>query len=110
MGDDMTGAIRGLWAATPTPLTVEGTVDRAKLARHALGLFKQGIDGVVLFGTTGEGTSFGVAERIAAVEALLNAGVAATRIGVGGGFAAITDSITLTRSVLSLGLNHVLIL
>jgi len=106
----MTGAIRGFWVAVPTPLTAEGTVDHAKLAGHALNLFKQGIDGVVLFGTTGEGTSFNVAERIATVEALLKAGVAASRMGLGGGFPAITDSIALTRSVLSLGLNHVLIL
>ena len=58
----------------------------------------------MLFGTTGEGTSFGVAERIATVEALLKAGVASSRIGLGGGFPAITDSIALARSALSLGL------
>ena len=106
----MTGAIRGFWVATPTPLTAEGAVDHAKLAGHALNLFEKGIDGVVLFGTTGEGTSFGVAERIATVEALLKAGVASSRIGLGGGFPAITDSIALARSALGLGLNHVLIL
>jgi 4-hydroxy-tetrahydrodipicolinate synthase len=110
MGDVMTDAIRGFWVATPTPLTAEGTVDHAKLAGHAFGLFKRGIDGVVLFGTTGEGTSFNVAERIATIEALLSAGVAAARIGLGGGFPAITDSIALARSALGLGLNHVLIL
>ncbi len=85
-------------------------MDHAKLAGHALNLFKKGVDGVVLFGTTGEGTSFNVAERIATVEALLKAGVASSRIGLGGGFPAITDSIALARSALSLGLNHVLIL
>jgi 4-hydroxy-tetrahydrodipicolinate synthase len=85
-------------------------VDHARLASHALDLFNKGIDGVVLFGTTGEGTSFNVAERIATVEALLKAGVAAVRIGLGGGFPAVTDSIALARSALSLGLNHVLIL
>ena len=106
----MTGAIRGFWAATPTPLTADGTADHASLARHSLNLFKQGLDGVVLFGTTGEGTSFSVGERIATVEALLKAGVAASRIGLGGGFPAVTDSIALTRSALSLGLNHVLFL
>ena len=84
----MTAAIRGFWAAAPTPLTASGTVDHAKLAGHALNLFRKGVDGVVLFGTTGEGTSFGVAERIATVEALLKAGVASSRIGLGGGFPA----------------------
>jgi 4-hydroxy-tetrahydrodipicolinate synthase len=106
----MTGAIRGFWAATPTPLTAGGTADHASLARHSLNLFRQGLDGVVPFGTTGEGTSFNVDERIATVEALLKAGVPASRIGLGGGFPAITDSIALTRSALSLGLNHVLYL
>src|SRR5258708_9168792 len=106
----MTGAIRGFWVAAPTPLTVDGTVDHLKLAGHALHLFKRGIDGVVLFGTTGEGTSFSVTERIATVEALLKAGVTAARIGLGGGFPAVTDSVALARSALSLGLHHVLIL
>jgi len=106
----MTAPIKGFWAATPTPLTADGNADHASLARHSLGLFKQGLDGVVVFGTTGEGTSFNVAERIATVEALLKAGVPASKIGLGGGFPAITDSIALTRAALSLGLNHVLYL
>src|ERR1700745_195567 len=106
----MTDAIRGFWVAAPTPLTADGAVDPARLANHALRLFKKGVNGVVLFGTTGEGTSFNIAERVATVEALLKAGVAADRIGIGGGFPAISDSIALTRSVLSLGLRHVLVL
>ena len=106
----MTDTIRGFWVATPTPLTADGAVDPAKLADHVLQLFKKGVNGVVVFGTTGEGTSFNVTERIATVEALLKAGVAADRIGIGGGFPAITDSIALTRSALGLGLRHVLVL
>ncbi len=106
----MTDAIHGFWVATPTPLTAAGTVDGTKLATHALQLFEKGVDGVVLFGTTGEGTSFSVAERIATVEALLKSGVAAARIGVGGGFPAITDSIALARSALSLGVTRILVL
>lgn len=106
----MTEAIRGFWVASATPLTPEGSVDAASLAAHTRQLFSKGIDGVVLFGTTGEGTSFNVAERVATVEAMLKAGVAAERIGIGGGFPAISDSIALTRAVLGLGLRHVLYL
>ena len=106
----MTDAIRGFWVASPTPLAADGSVDAAKLASHAKHLFGKGVDGVVLFGTTGEGTSFNAAERIATIEALLEAGIAAERIGIGGGFPAITDSIALTRAVLGLGLRHVLLL
>ena len=110
MGGAMTEAIRGFWVASATPLTSDGSVDSMKLAAHAKQLFGKGIDGVVLFGTTGEGTSFNVGERVATVEALLKAGVSAERIGIGGGFPAISDSIALTRAVLGLGLRHVLLL
>src|SRR5260370_7615254 len=99
-GDGMTAAIGGFWVATPTPLTAEGGVDHAKLAGHALDLFKKGIDGVVLFGTTGEGTTFNVPERIATIEALLGAGGAPSRLGLRGGFPAVTHSSRLTPSPL----------
>ncbi|UWU93235.1 dihydrodipicolinate synthase family protein [Bradyrhizobium sp. CB1015] len=106
----MTEAIRGFWVASATPLATDGSVDSAKLAAHAKQLFSKGVDGVVLFGTTGEGTSFNAAERVATIEAVLKAGVAPERIGIGGGFPAISDSIALTRAVLGLGLRHVLLL
>jgi 4-hydroxy-tetrahydrodipicolinate synthase len=106
----MTDAISGFWVAAATPLTAAGTVDNGRLADHALQLFKRSVDGVVLFGTTGEGTSFSIAERLATVEALLNSGVAADRIGLGGGFPAITDAIALAQAALGLGLTHVLML
>ncbi|HTO62548.1 MAG TPA: dihydrodipicolinate synthase family protein [Bradyrhizobium sp.] len=106
----MTDQISGFWVATATPLTAAGAVDHAKLAGHAKNLFKQGVDGVVLFGTTGEGTSFSIAERIETVAALLKAGIGAERIGLGGGFPAITDAVALARSALGLGLKHVLML
>ncbi|AWM09957.1 dihydrodipicolinate synthase family protein [Bradyrhizobium symbiodeficiens] len=106
----MTEAIRGFWVASATPLAADGSVDPAKLAAHAKQLFVKGVDGVVLFGTTGEGTSFNVTERIATIEAVLKAGVAPERIGIGGGFPAITDGIALSRAALGLGLRHVLVL
>jgi len=106
----MTDQVSGFWVATATPLTAAGTVDHARLAGHAQALFKQGVDGVVLFGTTGEGTSFSIAERIETVAALLKSGIGADRIGLGGGFPAITDAVALARSALGLGLTHVLML
>ena len=106
----MTDTVSGFWVATATPLTAAGAVDHAALAGHAKTLFRQGVDGVVLFGTTGEGTSFSIAERIETVAALLKSGIGAERIGLGGGFPAITDAVALARSALGLGLKHVLML
>lgn len=106
----MADAIRGFWVAAPTPLDAAGAVDHGALARHARRLFDADADGIVLFGTTGEGTSFGGAERLAATEALLAAGVPAERIGLGAGFPAVTESVALTRAALALGLTQVLLL
>ncbi len=106
----MTDAITGLWVALATPLDAEGGVDHAAMLRHAASLLQQGCDGVVLFGTTGEGASFSGRERLAATEALLAGGIDAARIGLGTGFPAITDSISLTRAARGLGLTHVLLL
>ncbi|MCW3474278.1 dihydrodipicolinate synthase family protein [Limobrevibacterium gyesilva] len=106
----MSDVIRGLWAAMATPLDAEGHIDHAALARHGLALLDQGCDGLVPFGTTGEGPSFSAAERLAATEALLKAGVQADRIALGTGCPAIPDTVALSRQAMALGLTHMLIL
>lgn len=106
----MSDAIKGLWVALATPLLNDGSIDTAEMARHAKSLLDQNCDGIVLFGTTGEGTSFAAAERLAATEALLKSGIPAAQIALGTGCPAITDTIALTRGMLGLGLTHALIL
>jgi 4-hydroxy-tetrahydrodipicolinate synthase len=106
----MTDAIKGLWVAIATPVAADGSLDHAALVRHAKVLMATGCDGIVPFGTTGEGTSFSAAERLAAIEALLAGGIPPGCIALGTGSPAITDAIAMTRSALGLGLDHVLIL
>jgi 4-hydroxy-tetrahydrodipicolinate synthase len=106
----MSDVIKGMWAAMATPLDAEGNVDHAALARHGLWLIEQGCDGLVPFGTTGEGPSFSAAERLAATEALLKAGIPAGQIALGTGFPAIPDTVALTRQAMALGLTHMLVL
>jgi 4-hydroxy-tetrahydrodipicolinate synthase len=85
-------------------------VDTALLGTHARSLFTRGCDGVVLFGTTGEGPSFTAAERIATVRALLAQGIGPDRLALGVGFPAMHDAVTLCRDALALGLTQVLAL
>jgi 4-hydroxy-tetrahydrodipicolinate synthase len=105
-----TDRITGLWVALATPLDAAGAVDHAEFVRHATALLAAGCDGVVPFGTTGEGPSFSHAERLAATEALLAAGIPPGKIALGTGCAAIPDTAALTRAALGLGLTHALIL
>lgn len=74
---------RAATAALVTPLTATGAIDVAKLCAHVRDLLERGLDAVVPFGTTGEGASFGIAEKDAAIEALMASGVPADRIIAG---------------------------
>jgi 4-hydroxy-tetrahydrodipicolinate synthase len=85
-------------------------VDHAVLAKHGAFLLANGCDGLVPFGTTGEGTSFSAAEKLASVETLLKAGVPAAKIALGTGCPAIPDTVSLTREMMGLGLVHAMIL
>jgi len=78
----MQDGIHGFWVAAATPLDATGQADAVLLGEHARSLFGQGCDGLVLFGTTGEGTSFSAAERIAVVQALLDQGIAPERLAL----------------------------
>jgi len=106
----MTRTLRGVWCATLTPLGGDGRPDHARLAAHVRRIFAAGVDGIALFGTTGEGQSFSVAERRAGLEALLAAGIEPTRILAGTGCAALPETIELTRHAVACGCAGALVL
>ena len=101
---------RGTWPALLTPLNADLSINHARFAAHANALLAAGCGGVTAFGTTGEGTSFSVAERIAAVEALVAAGVPAQCIIVGTTAAALPDAVALTRHATAIGAHGSLLL
>lgn len=100
----------GIWPALLTPLTAALDIDHAGFATHARALLDAGCGGVTPFGTTGEGPSFSVAERIGAVDALVAGGVPGGRILVSTSCAALPDTLALTRHALSIGAWGVLML
>jgi 4-hydroxy-tetrahydrodipicolinate synthase len=102
---------QGLWAPALTALDEDLAPDAGRTAAHVRRLLDQeGCHGVTIFGTTGEATSFSVAERKAVLEAVLEAGVPAARLMVGTGCCALTDSVELTRHAADLGCTRVLML
>jgi 4-hydroxy-tetrahydrodipicolinate synthase len=102
--------LRGVWCATLTPLDVHGDLDATRLANHVRRLLDEGVDGVVPFGTTGEGPSFSVAERIAGLEGLLAAGIPPAKIVAATGCPALPDSVALTRHAVNVGCAGALVL
>ena len=83
----------GIWPALLTPLTEALDIDHRLFATHAKALVDAGCGGVTPFGTTGEGTAFSVAERIAAVDAIVAGGVPAAKVLVSTSCAALPDTV-----------------
>lgn len=100
----------GVFAAALTPLRADLELDPDALARHLTRLLDDGCDGLALFGTTGEATSFAIPERTAALEAVADAGVPMHRLLVGAGACALPDAVALTRHAVETGAGGVLVL
>lgn len=102
--------LRGVIAAIVTPVTAEGEPDTALFIRHAEALLGDGCDGLNVLGTTGEATSFAVAQRVTVMEAAANSGLDRKRLMVGTGAASVADAATLTRHAAELGFAGALVL
>ena len=102
--------LQGIWSPCLTPINKDCSIDEPKLSQHVGWLLERGCNGVVLFGTTGEATSFSATERMAALEFVVASGVSSSDLMIGNGFASIADSLEVTRHALGIGSNSVLML
>lgn len=103
-------AFRGAWPALLTPLDAQLRIDHDKFAAHAQERLANGCMGVTLFGTTGEGPSFSVAERREALTMMIARGVPAERIMVSTSCAALPETLDLTRHAVDAGVHGCLML
>ncbi len=110
MTADPHAPLRGIWPALLTPLNAALGIDHARFSGHAHALLAAGCGGVTPFGTTGEGPSFSLAERVDAVGALVEHGVPASQILVSTSCAALPDTLALTRHALRIGAHGCLML
>lgn len=94
------GSFHGIYAAALTPLHADLTCDYDTLAAHCKYLIGAGCTGIVAFGTTGEGPSFSVAERIHGIQVLIEKGIDPKKIIVNVGCPSIQDTIELTKASL----------
>ena len=100
----------GVYAASLTPQHDDLSVNYERLVAHGRWLLDNGCDGIVVVGTSGEANSFTVAERMAALDAVVDAGLPAHRLLVGTGCCAVPDTVTLTRHAVTKGVGGVLVL
>lgn len=93
-----------------TPFAADLSVDHGAFLAHARALLAAGAHGLAPFGTTSEANSLTVTERRAALEALVEGGVAPGRLIPGTGCCALADTVELTRHAAALGCRGALML
>jgi len=98
----------GLLVPAITPFTADGAPDPGAFVAICRWLLAQGADGLAVFGTTSEGTSLSVTERMALLDAAVEGGIAPEVMMPGVGSPSISDTIALTRHAVSLGCGGVL--
>src|SRR5580704_14126601 len=103
-------ALRGVIAAIATAIDDNGEPDCGRATALAHFLLGNGCDGLNVLGTTGEATSFSLAQRKTVMNAYRAAGLPLDRMMVGTGAAATADAVALTRHAAELGFGGALVL
>jgi len=98
----MATRIRGVLAPVLTPLNHELEPDVDRFIAHCQWLIGNDA-GLAIFGTNSEAASLSVDERIFLTDALLGAGVPASKLMPGTGACSLSDAVTLTRHAVENG-------
>lgn len=90
----------GIYAAALTPMHPDLSCNFLELANHCRDLIQRGCNGIALFGTTGEGPSFSIKERLEGLEKVIKEGIDPKKIILGNGGANIPDTVELALGAL----------
>ena len=100
----------GVIAPVLTPFDEDGVPDADRFVEHAEWLLADGCTALAPFGTTSEGNSLGIDERMDLLDFMVEDGIDARQLMPGTGSCALADAVTLTRHAVDLGCGGVLML
>lgn len=100
----------GVLAPVLTPFGEDGAPDADRFIEHCQWLLDEGCTGLAPFGTTSEGPSLGLDERMELLEDLVDGGVDPGRLMPGTGSPSLADAIALTQHAVDVGCGGVLVL
>ncbi|HJZ30533.1 MAG TPA: dihydrodipicolinate synthase family protein [Hyphomicrobiaceae bacterium] len=100
----------GVIAPVLTPFGEDGTPDPERFVAHCQWLMDEGCTALAPFGTTSEGNSLGVDERMELLEELADGDIDTSKLMPGTGSCSLADAIVLTRHAVELGCGGVLML
>lgn len=99
----------GANCAIVIPFNEDGSTDTARLADHAKWVLSKGVSSFTLFGTTGEGASFGLKERAPIRKAMLDSGIAPKQMVEGITATSWVDAAEIGREALDTGMRNLLV-
>jgi 4-hydroxy-tetrahydrodipicolinate synthase len=99
----------GVIAAVPTPVTDQGAPDVERFLEHCRWALGNGCDGLNVLGSTGEASSFGMADRRTIMEAAA-ANLDVTKLMVGTGLTDAASTVEMIRLAAELGFAVALVL
>jgi 4-hydroxy-tetrahydrodipicolinate synthase len=100
----------GVIAPVLTPFGEDGSPDGERYLAHCQWLMAEGCTGLAPFGTTSEGNSLGLDERMELLEALVDGGIDPQVLMPGTGSCSLADAVVLTRHAVDLGCGGALML
>ena len=108
----MSKAKRGIYAAAVSPFNADGSLNAPKLLDYCKHLMSPagGCDGVAPTGTTGEGTSIALADRLALPGVFAEGGIDRDRVIFGTGSPSSSDCVALSQAAVDAGFMNVLVL
>ena len=95
--------ISGAYCAVLTPLNNNLSINNNLHLRHCQSLMQKGLDGLAIFGTNGEASSFSIKQKIHSIEFLLENRIDASNLIIGSGSASLEDAIELTNFSVKIG-------
>lgn len=100
----------GVIAPVLTPFGEDGAPDADRFVEHCEWLLEDGCTALAPFGTTSEGNSLGIDEKLELLEELVDADVDPAKLMPGTGACSVADAIIMTEQAVELGCGGVLML
>ncbi len=95
--------ISGAYCAVLTPVNNNLSINNNLHLRHCQSLMQKGLDGLTIFGTNGEASSFSINQKIHSIEFLLENRIDASNLIIGSGAASLEDAMELTNFSAKIG-------
>ena len=102
--------ISGTYCAVLTPINEDFSINLELFLKHCEYLLTQNLDGLAIFGTTGEANSFNVEEKLHAINYLIDNKIDPSKLLPGTGQCSLKDTIKMTRAVANLKVRGALVL